>query len=153
MREGGGAAVSSDHFSVLVTDSVLPSCSETGVTLFFWLRLNAGIYLLFYTLVGSIPLLIALIFIQTSAGTLNFLQRPSLSGVRQARFRSFVFVPCFLQKRWYRDKMSRLSKSDLNLENSLTVRLGWPWERRQVWLQLKEKKGEQTGSILDHPTI
>lgn len=35
-------------------------------------RLNAGIYFLFYTLIGSIPLLIALIFIQTSIGTLNF---------------------------------------------------------------------------------
>nr|UEC44168.1 NADH dehydrogenase subunit 4 [Niviventer sacer] len=36
-------------------------------------RLNAGVYFLFYTLVGSIPLLIALISIQNSTGTLNFL--------------------------------------------------------------------------------
>nr|YP_009453841.1 NADH dehydrogenase subunit 4 [Berylmys berdmorei]ASP44915.1 NADH dehydrogenase subunit 4 [Berylmys berdmorei] len=36
-------------------------------------RLNAGIYFLFYTLIGSIPLLIALISIQNSTGTLNFL--------------------------------------------------------------------------------
>nr|WDR45347.1 NADH dehydrogenase subunit 4 [Lasiopodomys gregalis]WDR45373.1 NADH dehydrogenase subunit 4 [Lasiopodomys gregalis] len=36
-------------------------------------RLNAGIYFLFYTLVGSIPLLIALIYIQNSTGTLNFI--------------------------------------------------------------------------------
>nr|UFR83190.1 NADH dehydrogenase subunit 4 [Alticola tuvinicus] len=36
-------------------------------------RLNAGIYFLFYTLIGSIPLLIALIFIQNSMGTLNFI--------------------------------------------------------------------------------
>nr|YP_006073053.1 NADH dehydrogenase subunit 4 [Apodemus chevrieri]ADY86026.1 NADH dehydrogenase subunit 4 [Apodemus chevrieri] len=35
-------------------------------------RLNAGLYFLFYTLIGSIPLLIALIFIQNSMGTLNF---------------------------------------------------------------------------------
>nr|UFR83164.1 NADH dehydrogenase subunit 4 [Alticola olchonensis] len=35
-------------------------------------RLSAGIYFLFYTLIGSIPLLIALIFIQNSMGTLNF---------------------------------------------------------------------------------
>lgn len=35
-------------------------------------RLNAGIYFLFYTLVGSIPLLIALILIQNHIGTLNF---------------------------------------------------------------------------------
>nr|YP_010029181.1 NADH dehydrogenase subunit 4 [Dasymys incomtus]QOU10103.1 NADH dehydrogenase subunit 4 [Dasymys incomtus] len=36
-------------------------------------RLNAGLYFLFYTLVGSIPLLIALISIQNSTGSLNFL--------------------------------------------------------------------------------
>nr|USQ66631.1 NADH dehydrogenase subunit 4 [Chingawaemys sp. LAV1667] len=36
-------------------------------------RLNAGIYFLFYTLIGSIPLLIALISIQNSTGTLNFM--------------------------------------------------------------------------------
>nr|YP_004021738.1 NADH dehydrogenase subunit 4 [Pseudomys chapmani]ABX75338.1 NADH dehydrogenase subunit 4 [Pseudomys chapmani] len=36
-------------------------------------RLNAGLYFLFYTLVGSIPLLIVLIYIQNSTGTLNFL--------------------------------------------------------------------------------
>nr|AHZ60871.1 NADH dehydrogenase subunit 4 [Mus caroli] len=35
-------------------------------------RLNAGIYFLFYTLIGSIPLLIALILIQNYIGTLNF---------------------------------------------------------------------------------
>nr|AMN14456.1 NADH dehydrogenase subunit 4 [Meriones tamariscinus] len=36
-------------------------------------RLNAGLYFLFYTLAGSIPLLIALILMQTQIGTLNFL--------------------------------------------------------------------------------
>nr|QHB76730.1 NADH dehydrogenase subunit 4 [Hylomyscus anselli] len=36
-------------------------------------RLNAGTYFLFYTLIGSIPLLIALISIQNSLGTLNLL--------------------------------------------------------------------------------
>nr|YP_009424303.1 NADH dehydrogenase subunit 4 [Callosciurus notatus]ARH02790.1 NADH dehydrogenase subunit 4 [Callosciurus notatus]QAB45874.1 NADH dehydrogenase subunit 4 [Callosciurus notatus] len=36
-------------------------------------RLNAGLYFLFYTLVGSLPLLIALIYIQKSTGSLNFL--------------------------------------------------------------------------------
>lgn len=35
-------------------------------------RLNAGIYFLFYTLIGSIPLLVALIVIQNYTGTLNF---------------------------------------------------------------------------------
>nr|YP_009400227.1 NADH dehydrogenase subunit 4 [Hippotragus leucophaeus]ARU77327.1 NADH dehydrogenase subunit 4 [Hippotragus leucophaeus]QQY85541.1 NADH dehydrogenase subunit 4 [Hippotragus leucophaeus]QQY85554.1 NADH dehydrogenase subunit 4 [Hippotragus leucophaeus] len=36
-------------------------------------RLNAGLYFLFYTLAGSLPLLIALIYIQNTTGTLNFL--------------------------------------------------------------------------------
>nr|AMN14474.1 NADH dehydrogenase subunit 4 [Brachiones przewalskii] len=36
-------------------------------------RLNAGLYFLFYTLTGSIPLLISLIMMQTQMGTLNFL--------------------------------------------------------------------------------
>ncbi|YP_009479751.1 NADH dehydrogenase subunit 4 (mitochondrion) [Psammomys obesus] len=36
-------------------------------------RLNAGLYFLFYTLAGSIPLLVALILMQTQTGTLNFL--------------------------------------------------------------------------------
>lgn len=36
-------------------------------------RLNAGLYFLFYTLIGSLPLLVALIWIQNSLGTLNFL--------------------------------------------------------------------------------
>nr|YP_009424264.1 NADH dehydrogenase subunit 4 [Sundasciurus brookei]ARH02631.1 NADH dehydrogenase subunit 4 [Sundasciurus brookei] len=36
-------------------------------------RLNAGLYFLFYTLVGSLPLLIALIYIQKSMGSLNFM--------------------------------------------------------------------------------
>nr|YP_009967668.1 NADH dehydrogenase subunit 4 [Galegeeska revoilii]QMV34618.1 NADH dehydrogenase subunit 4 [Galegeeska revoilii]QMV34631.1 NADH dehydrogenase subunit 4 [Galegeeska revoilii] len=36
-------------------------------------RLNAGIYFLFYTLLGSLPLLIALISLQNSLGSLNFM--------------------------------------------------------------------------------
>nr|YP_009019449.1 NADH dehydrogenase subunit 4 [Ratufa bicolor]AGZ63924.1 NADH dehydrogenase subunit 4 [Ratufa bicolor] len=36
-------------------------------------RLNAGLYFLFYTLAGSLPLLVALIYIQNSAGSLNFI--------------------------------------------------------------------------------
>nr|NP_149953.1 NADH dehydrogenase subunit 4 [Episoriculus fumidus]AAK71090.1 NADH dehydrogenase subunit 4 [Episoriculus fumidus] len=35
-------------------------------------RLNAGLYFLFYTLIGSLPLLVALLYIQTTTGTLNF---------------------------------------------------------------------------------
>nr|WIF29533.1 NADH dehydrogenase subunit 4 [Hylomys suillus suillus] len=36
-------------------------------------RLNAGTYFLFYTLMGSLPLLIALTHLQNSSGSLNFL--------------------------------------------------------------------------------
>nr|YP_002600879.1 NADH dehydrogenase subunit 4 [Antilope cervicapra]AEP20853.1 NADH dehydrogenase subunit 4 [Antilope cervicapra]BAH23324.1 NADH dehydrogenase subunit 4 [Antilope cervicapra] len=36
-------------------------------------RLNAGLYFLFYTLTGSLPLLVALIYIQNTTGSLNFL--------------------------------------------------------------------------------
>nr|UNH91323.1 NADH dehydrogenase subunit 4 [Hippotragus niger]UNH91336.1 NADH dehydrogenase subunit 4 [Hippotragus niger]UNH91349.1 NADH dehydrogenase subunit 4 [Hippotragus niger]UNH91362.1 NADH dehydrogenase subunit 4 [Hippotragus niger]UNH91375.1 NADH dehydrogenase subunit 4 [Hippotragus niger] len=36
-------------------------------------RLNAGLYFLFYTLTGSLPLLIALIYVQNTMGSLNFL--------------------------------------------------------------------------------
>nr|YP_009034046.1 NADH dehydrogenase subunit 4 [Chrysocyon brachyurus]AHZ58295.1 NADH dehydrogenase subunit 4 [Chrysocyon brachyurus] len=36
-------------------------------------RLNAGLYFLFYTLMGSLPLLVALLYIHNSMGSLNFL--------------------------------------------------------------------------------
>nr|ATO90539.1 NADH dehydrogenase subunit 4 [Myotis lucifugus] len=36
-------------------------------------RLNAGVYFLFYTLAGSLPLLVALIYTQTTLGSLNLL--------------------------------------------------------------------------------
>nr|QXM16840.1 NADH dehydrogenase subunit 4 [Acanthemblemaria spinosa] len=36
-------------------------------------RLNAGTYFLFYTLVGSLPLLVALLLLQTSSGSLSLL--------------------------------------------------------------------------------
>lgn len=36
-------------------------------------RLNAGIYFLFYTLAGSLPLLVALVYTQASVGSLNLL--------------------------------------------------------------------------------
>lgn len=36
-------------------------------------RLNAGVYFLFYTLAGSLPLLVALLVLQNSAGTLSLL--------------------------------------------------------------------------------
>nr|AEL97195.1 NADH dehydrogenase subunit 4 [Hexatrygon bickelli] len=44
-------------------------------------RLNAGLYFLFYTLIGSLPLLIALLLLQKDLGTLSMLtlQYPSFS--------------------------------------------------------------------------
>nr|WEY28188.1 NADH dehydrogenase subunit 4 [Balaenoptera musculus]WEY28994.1 NADH dehydrogenase subunit 4 [Balaenoptera musculus]WEY29293.1 NADH dehydrogenase subunit 4 [Balaenoptera musculus] len=36
-------------------------------------RLNAGLYFLFYTLIGSLPLLVALVYLQNTTGSLNFL--------------------------------------------------------------------------------
>nr|YP_009164171.1 NADH dehydrogenase subunit 4 [Mungotictis decemlineata]AHX59184.1 NADH dehydrogenase subunit 4 [Mungotictis decemlineata] len=36
-------------------------------------RLNAGLYFLFYTLMGSLPLLVALLYMQNMSGSLNFL--------------------------------------------------------------------------------
>ena len=36
-------------------------------------RLNAGLYFLIYTLVGSLPLLVALVYLQNINGSLNFL--------------------------------------------------------------------------------
>nr|YP_009911587.1 NADH dehydrogenase subunit 4 [Microsciurus sabanillae]QLD22589.1 NADH dehydrogenase subunit 4 [Microsciurus sabanillae] len=42
-------------------------------------RLNAGLYFLFYTLIGSLPLLVVLIYIQKSTGSLNFIMSLYLS--------------------------------------------------------------------------
>nr|YP_009685617.1 NADH dehydrogenase subunit 4 [Aplocheilus lineatus]QDU24824.1 NADH dehydrogenase subunit 4 [Aplocheilus lineatus] len=39
-------------------------------------RLNAGTYFLFYTLAGSLPLLVALLILQSSLGSLSFLTLP-----------------------------------------------------------------------------
>nr|WNH20928.1 NADH dehydrogenase subunit 4 [Suttonia lineata] len=39
-------------------------------------RLNAGIYFLFYTLLGSLPLLIALLLLQNDSGTLSLMMLP-----------------------------------------------------------------------------
>nr|BBM34730.1 NADH dehydrogenase subunit 4 [Pterygotrigla hemisticta] len=42
-------------------------------------RLNAGIYFLFYTLAGSLPLLVALLLLQNNTGTLSLLTLPFAS--------------------------------------------------------------------------
>jgi len=39
-------------------------------------RLNAGVYFLFYTLAGSLPLLVALLLLQNDIGTLSLLALP-----------------------------------------------------------------------------
>nr|UFR83203.1 NADH dehydrogenase subunit 4 [Blanfordimys juldaschi] len=60
-------------------------------------RLNAGIYFLFYTLVGSIPLLIALIYIQNSTGTLNFtLMTMDSSPINQTWSNNILWLACIM---------------------------------------------------------
>nr|BBI37629.1 NADH dehydrogenase subunit 4 [Trimma emeryi] len=44
-------------------------------------RLNAGIYFLFYTLAGSLPLLVALLLLQNATGTLSILILPYLPPI------------------------------------------------------------------------
>nr|YP_009911496.1 NADH dehydrogenase subunit 4 [Simosciurus stramineus]QLD21978.1 NADH dehydrogenase subunit 4 [Simosciurus stramineus] len=44
-------------------------------------RLNAGLYFLFYTLIGSLPLLVVLIYIQKSTGSLSFILSPYQSNI------------------------------------------------------------------------
>nr|UZC29845.1 NADH dehydrogenase subunit 4 [Microtus richardsoni]UZC29858.1 NADH dehydrogenase subunit 4 [Microtus richardsoni] len=58
-------------------------------------RLNAGIYFLFYTLVGSIPLLIALIYVQNSTGTLNLiLMTLDSSPINQTWSNNILWLAC-----------------------------------------------------------
>nr|QYK91819.1 NADH dehydrogenase subunit 4 [Neodon sikimensis]QYK92222.1 NADH dehydrogenase subunit 4 [Neodon sikimensis] len=60
-------------------------------------RLNAGIYFLFYTLVGSIPLLIALIYIQNSTGTLNFiLMTLDSTPINQTWSNNILWLACIM---------------------------------------------------------
>nr|QYK91949.1 NADH dehydrogenase subunit 4 [Eothenomys melanogaster] len=60
-------------------------------------RLNAGIYFLFYTLIGSIPLLIALIFIQNLTGTLNFiLMSLTHTPINQTWSNNILWLACMM---------------------------------------------------------
>nr|YP_010729840.1 NADH dehydrogenase subunit 4 [Aphanius iberus]WEF74355.1 NADH dehydrogenase subunit 4 [Aphanius iberus] len=60
-------------------------------------RLNAGTYFLFYTLVGSLPLLIALLIMQNSAGTLSFLSIAYLPSPNLSSFADKLWwVACLL---------------------------------------------------------
>nr|YP_009414178.1 NADH dehydrogenase subunit 4 [Peromyscus aztecus]ASN66923.1 NADH dehydrogenase subunit 4 [Peromyscus aztecus] len=60
-------------------------------------RLNAGLYFLFYTLIGSIPLLIALIYIQNLTGTLNFLLFPlTFMPLNQTWSNNILWLACMM---------------------------------------------------------
>nr|UFX54086.1 NADH dehydrogenase subunit 4 [Cryptotis goldmani] len=60
-------------------------------------RLNAGLYFLFYTLVGSLPLLVALIYIQNSLGTLNFSMTQLLtSNIMNSWSNDFLWLACMM---------------------------------------------------------
>nr|YP_009413183.1 NADH dehydrogenase subunit 4 [Peromyscus polionotus]ASN66858.1 NADH dehydrogenase subunit 4 [Peromyscus polionotus]UZH93647.1 NADH dehydrogenase subunit 4 [Peromyscus polionotus] len=60
-------------------------------------RLNAGLYFLFYTLIGSIPLLIALIYMQNMKGTLNFMLFPlTFTPLDQTWSNSILWLACMM---------------------------------------------------------
>nr|YP_009253499.1 NADH dehydrogenase subunit 4 [Ginglymostoma cirratum]ANC49741.1 NADH dehydrogenase subunit 4 [Ginglymostoma cirratum] len=65
-------------------------------------RLNAGIYFLFYTLIGSLPLLIALLTLQNNLGTLSMMtmqfSQPSNSLLWTDKFWWMACVMAFLIK-------------------------------------------------------
>lgn len=65
-------------------------------------RLNAGLYFLFYTLIGSIPLLIALIYTYNLLGTLNFillnLQQTQINNIWSNHLLWLIFILAFLVK-------------------------------------------------------
>nr|WNH22865.1 NADH dehydrogenase subunit 4 [Scorpaenodes caribbaeus] len=55
-------------------------------------RLNAGVYFLFYTLAGSLPLLIALLLLQKDAGSLSLLT---------IHYTNFTPLPSYADKLWW----------------------------------------------------
>nr|YP_010029233.1 NADH dehydrogenase subunit 4 [Micaelamys namaquensis]QOU10220.1 NADH dehydrogenase subunit 4 [Micaelamys namaquensis] len=60
-------------------------------------RLNAGLYFLFYTLIGSIPLLISLISIQNSTGSLNLLILSLLTNPSDTSWsNSILWLACMM---------------------------------------------------------
>nr|YP_009917601.1 NADH dehydrogenase subunit 4 [Muscardinus avellanarius]QLM00990.1 NADH dehydrogenase subunit 4 [Muscardinus avellanarius] len=60
-------------------------------------RLNAGLYFLFYTLIGSLPLLIVLIFIQTKLGSLNFLIMSYSNNLTETNWStSLLWLACMM---------------------------------------------------------
>nr|QLD22472.1 NADH dehydrogenase subunit 4 [Microsciurus flaviventer] len=60
-------------------------------------RLNAGLYFLFYTLIGSLPLLVVLIYIQKSMGSLNFVMSLYLSNTLPPTWASnMMWLACMM---------------------------------------------------------
>nr|WAL35517.1 NADH dehydrogenase subunit 4 [Sylvilagus aquaticus] len=60
-------------------------------------RLNAGTYFLFYTLMGSLPLLVALIYLQNSMGTLNFpLMQLTYTSLPTSWSNSLMWLACMM---------------------------------------------------------
>lgn len=60
-------------------------------------RLNAGLYFLFYTLVGSLPLLVALLYIQNVSGTLNFtITQIWAQNISNSWSNDFLWLACIL---------------------------------------------------------
>nr|YP_009685942.1 NADH dehydrogenase subunit 4 [Scriptaphyosemion cauveti]QDW10563.1 NADH dehydrogenase subunit 4 [Scriptaphyosemion cauveti] len=54
-------------------------------------RLNAGTYFLFYTLTGSLPLLVALMLLQDTTGTLSFLSLNYQPGIKLQSFSDAIW--------------------------------------------------------------
>nr|UFZ12938.1 NADH dehydrogenase subunit 4 [Protohermes cangyuanensis] len=68
-------------------------------------RLQAGMYLLFYTLFASLPMLISIFYIYNNEGTLNFLMFNFMNYYNKLFYLSMVFVflvkmPMFLVHLW-----------------------------------------------------
>nr|YP_009414962.1 NADH dehydrogenase subunit 4 [Allocebus trichotus]AAK70534.1 NADH dehydrogenase subunit 4 [Allocebus trichotus]ACI47097.1 NADH dehydrogenase subunit 4 [Allocebus trichotus]AIW64359.1 NADH dehydrogenase subunit 4 [Allocebus trichotus]AIW64372.1 NADH dehydrogenase subunit 4 [Allocebus trichotus] len=60
-------------------------------------RLNAGFYFLFYTLIGSLPLLVALIYIQYSLGSLNLLTMTlSFQEMPNLWYNNLLWMACIM---------------------------------------------------------
>ena len=60
-------------------------------------RLNASLYFLFYTLVGSLPLLVALVYLQNITGSLNFLMlQYSVQPLSSSWSNVFIWLACII---------------------------------------------------------
>nr|AOT98832.1 NADH dehydrogenase subunit 4 [Solenodon paradoxus paradoxus]AOT98845.1 NADH dehydrogenase subunit 4 [Solenodon paradoxus woodi]AOT98858.1 NADH dehydrogenase subunit 4 [Solenodon paradoxus woodi]AOT98871.1 NADH dehydrogenase subunit 4 [Solenodon paradoxus woodi]AOT98884.1 NADH dehydrogenase subunit 4 [Solenodon paradoxus woodi] len=60
-------------------------------------RLNAGSYFLFYTLVGSLPLLVALMYIQNTTGTLNLIiMQITATTMPNTWSNNFLWLACMM---------------------------------------------------------